>query len=83
MDPRLPVRISDAGARHLILGAATRQRLADLDYDFAALKMLMEELELVTSTLSGAKIRSPSMPATRFRSEGWSRTRRRERRRRR
>ncbi len=51
MDPCLPVRISDAGARHLILGVGTRQRLAELDYDFAALKMLMEELELVTVNL--------------------------------
>jgi PhzF family phenazine biosynthesis protein len=51
LDPRLPARISDAGARHLILGARTRQRLASLDYDFAALKTVMEELALITVNL--------------------------------
>ena len=34
LDPALPPRIAYAGARHLILAAATRERLADLDYDF-------------------------------------------------
>src|SRR5205085_1176611 len=38
LDPQLPPRVSYAGARHLILAAATRERLADLDYDFDALK---------------------------------------------
>ena len=51
LDPRLPVRISYAGARHLILGAGTRQRLADLDYDFAALKGRMQALNLITVNL--------------------------------
>lgn len=51
LDPRIPARISDAGARHLILGTRTRQRLASLDYDFAALKLVMEELALITVNL--------------------------------
>jgi hypothetical protein len=34
-------RVAYAGARHLVLAAATRERLADLDYDFARLRALM------------------------------------------
>ncbi|WP_412540160.1 PhzF family phenazine biosynthesis isomerase [Longispora sp. K20-0274] len=41
LDPALPPRIGFAGARHLILAAATRDRLADLDYDFDRLRNLM------------------------------------------
>jgi PhzF family phenazine biosynthesis protein len=51
LDPGLPARISDAGARHLILAAGTRRRLAVLDYDFAALKIVMQELALITVNL--------------------------------
>ena len=51
LDPALPPRVSYAGARHLILGAATRTRLADLDYDFEALKAIMHAHELVTVDL--------------------------------
>lgn len=51
LDPRFPPWISDAGARHLILAAGTRQRLADLAYDFAALKAVMQELALITVNL--------------------------------
>lgn len=48
LDPALPPRIGFAGARHLILAAATRERLADLEYDFEDLKGLMLELDLTT-----------------------------------
>lgn len=51
LDPGLPPRISDAGARHLILGVGTRQRLTNLEYDFAALKAIMEKLALITVNL--------------------------------
>jgi PhzF family phenazine biosynthesis protein len=51
LDPRLPPKIAYAGARHLILAAATRERLADLDYDFDALKALMLEHDLTTVDL--------------------------------
>ncbi len=48
LDPALPPRIAYAGARHLILAAATRHRLADLDYDFASLKDYMLERDLIS-----------------------------------
>lgn len=34
LDPAFPPRIAYAGNRHLVLGAGTRARLADLAYDF-------------------------------------------------
>ncbi|MEV8531220.1 PhzF family phenazine biosynthesis isomerase [Streptomyces sp. NPDC051211] len=51
LDPALPPRIAYAGARHLVLGAATRARLADLAYDFARLEVLMRRLDLITVQL--------------------------------
>ncbi|SHM10888.1 PhzF family phenazine biosynthesis protein [Actinacidiphila paucisporea] len=51
LDPALPPRIAFAGARHLVLAAATRARLADLDYDFARLGALMHRLDLTTVQL--------------------------------
>ncbi|MGH3507987.1 MAG: PhzF family phenazine biosynthesis protein, partial [Nocardioidaceae bacterium] len=41
LDPHLPPRIGYAGAEHLILSARTRDRLAELDYDFDRLGRLM------------------------------------------
>ncbi|MFF1893764.1 PhzF family phenazine biosynthesis protein [Streptomyces sp. NPDC058206] len=51
LDPALPPRIAYAGARHLVLAAASRERLADLDYDFARLEALMHRLDLTTVQL--------------------------------
>ncbi|MFZ3469901.1 PhzF family phenazine biosynthesis protein [Streptomyces sp. 4.24] len=51
LDPLFPPRIAYAGARHLVLGAATRARLADLAYDFDRLAALMRRLDLVTVQL--------------------------------
>jgi PhzF family phenazine biosynthesis protein len=51
LDPELPPRIAYAGARHLILAAATRTRLADLSYDFERLAALMRRLDLTTVQL--------------------------------
>ncbi len=51
LDPLLPPRIAYAGVRHLILGAATRGRLADLAYDFEALKRFMTARDLTTVDL--------------------------------
>lgn len=51
LDPALPPRLAYAGARHLILAAATRERLADLSYDFERLAALMRRLELTTVQL--------------------------------
>ncbi|MFE4634177.1 PhzF family phenazine biosynthesis protein [Streptomyces sp. NPDC056773] len=51
LDPAFPPRIAYAGARHLVIGAATRARLADLAYDFARLEALMRRLDLTTVQL--------------------------------
>ncbi len=51
LDPALPPRVAFAGARHLILAAATRARLADLDYDFNALERIQREHDLTTVDL--------------------------------
>ncbi|GID28112.1 PhzF family phenazine biosynthesis protein [Paractinoplanes brasiliensis] len=41
LDPAFPPQVAYAGAHHPVLAARTRQRLAELDYDFEALKGLM------------------------------------------
>ncbi|THA32261.1 PhzF family phenazine biosynthesis isomerase [Streptomyces sp. A1547] len=51
LDPAIPPRIAYAGNRHLVLGAATRARLADLAYDFPRLEALMHRLDLTTVQL--------------------------------
>jgi PhzF family phenazine biosynthesis protein len=51
LNPELPPRIAYAGARHLVLSTATRQRLADLDYDFDGLLTYMLDLDLTTVQL--------------------------------
>ncbi|MFJ8750529.1 PhzF family phenazine biosynthesis protein [Streptomyces sp. NPDC102441] len=51
LDPALPARIAYAGARHLVLGAVSRERLADLSYDFARLEAFMHRLDLTTVQL--------------------------------
>jgi predicted PhzF superfamily epimerase YddE/YHI9 len=51
LDPELPPYVAYAGARHLVLAAATRQRLADLDYDFDRLLAYMLERDLTTLQL--------------------------------
>ncbi|MQY08120.1 murein biosynthesis integral membrane protein MurJ [Actinomadura macrotermitis] len=51
LDPAFPPRVAYAGARHLILAAATRERLADLDYDFVRLAEYMDERDLTTVQL--------------------------------
>ena len=51
LDPDLPPILAYAGAWHLVLAAATRSRLADLDYGFDALKALMLDHDLTTLQL--------------------------------
>ncbi|MDH6130982.1 PhzF family phenazine biosynthesis protein [Kitasatospora sp. MAA4] len=51
LDPSLPPRFAYAGARHLVLAAATRQRLADLAYDFDRLAAFMTAHQLITLQL--------------------------------
>ncbi|MFC7328062.1 PhzF family phenazine biosynthesis isomerase [Marinactinospora rubrisoli] len=48
LDPAFPPHVAFAGNDHLVLAAATRSRLADLDYDFAALRTLMERVGWTT-----------------------------------
>jgi PhzF family phenazine biosynthesis protein len=43
VDPSWPAHVAFAGNDHLVLGARTRARLADLDYDFPALQTLMAQ----------------------------------------
>ncbi|KQV16674.1 MULTISPECIES: PhzF family phenazine biosynthesis protein [unclassified Kitasatospora] len=51
LDAALPPRIAYAGARHLVLAAATRERLADLAYDFDGLARFMTARDLTTLQL--------------------------------
>ncbi|WP_067692955.1 PhzF family phenazine biosynthesis protein [Nocardia jejuensis] len=51
LDPALPPRVAYAGAWHPVLAARTRERLADLDYDFDALAELMREKKWTTVDL--------------------------------
>ncbi|MFD7160169.1 PhzF family phenazine biosynthesis protein [Kribbella sp. NPDC059898] len=51
LNPDLPPRIAYAGARHLVLSTRTRERLADLDYDFDGLRQYMLDRDLTTLQL--------------------------------
>jgi PhzF family phenazine biosynthesis protein len=51
LDPALPPAIANAGNDHLVIAAATRERLATLDYDFDRLKALMQRRGLTTLQL--------------------------------
>jgi PhzF family phenazine biosynthesis protein len=51
LDPALPPRIGYGGARHLVLAARTRERLAQLDYDFEAARQLSAGHDLTTFAL--------------------------------
>lgn len=43
LDPSLPPHVAFGGNDHLVLAAASRARLAELDYDFGALAAVMRE----------------------------------------
>jgi PhzF family phenazine biosynthesis protein len=51
LDPEFPPKVAFAGGRHPVLVAATRARLADLDYDFEALRDLMTQRDWLTIQL--------------------------------
>jgi len=51
LDPALPGRVAFAGAWHPVVAAATRERLAALDYDSGRLGRLMAEREWTTVQL--------------------------------
>lgn len=74
LDPAFPPRIAFAGARHLVLAAATRARLANLAYDFPRLETLMHRLDLTTVQLVWRSRPPCSTPVTPSRSAAWSRT---------
>ena len=51
LDPGLPLRVAYAGAWHPVVAVRDRSRLADLDYDFDALRRQMAEREWTTVAL--------------------------------
>jgi PhzF family phenazine biosynthesis protein len=51
LDSDYPVRLANAGSEHLVLVTKTKERLADLDYDFDALAKLMRDHGLITVQL--------------------------------
>jgi PhzF family phenazine biosynthesis protein len=51
LDPALPPRVAYAGVHHPVLAAATRERLAALDYDFGRLGALMAARDWTTVQL--------------------------------
>lgn len=51
LDPALPLRLAYAGAWHPVVAARTRERLADLDYDYPALADLMARYVWTTVAL--------------------------------
>jgi PhzF family phenazine biosynthesis protein len=51
LDPAYPVLLGNAGSEHLVVVTKSRDRLADLDYDFDALAKLMRDHELITVQL--------------------------------
>jgi len=48
LDPRYPAHVSFAGNNHLVIAAASRKRLANLDYNFPALADLMSKRQWTT-----------------------------------
>ncbi len=51
LDPAYPVLLANAGSEHLVLVTKSRERLADLEYDFDALAKLMHQHGLITVQL--------------------------------
>lgn len=60
LDPRLPPAMAEAGARHLVLALASREKLAAMRYDLEQGRQLMTAAGLITISLVHAET------ATRF-----------------
>ena len=75
LDPALPARVAYAGAAHLVLAVAARERLARLDYDFDRLGAQMAERNWTTVSSCTGAVRPRSTRATRSRPAGCTRTR--------
>ncbi len=63
LDPRIPPATADAGAKHFVIGLATRKALARMKYDFEAGRLLMNLEKVVTVVLAWAE--SPTLFHTR------------------
>lgn len=55
LDPRIPPAIADAGARHLVLALASRDKLSAMRYELAAGRSLMQGHGLTTIALVHAE----------------------------
>jgi PhzF family phenazine biosynthesis protein len=55
LDPRLPPAIAEAGARHLVLAMASRQKLAAMHYELEQGRRLMTTAGLITISLVHAE----------------------------
>lgn len=55
LDPRLPPAIAEAGARHLVLALASRQKLAAMHYELERGRRLMTTAGLITISLVQAE----------------------------
>lgn len=51
LDPNFPIRVAGAGAKHLILFVKERTTLADMKYEFEAVRALMMQEGLITISL--------------------------------
>jgi PhzF family phenazine biosynthesis protein len=51
LDPAFPPHVAFGGVQHLVLAAASRERLADLDYDYERLKAVMTREDWTTVDL--------------------------------
>lgn len=51
LDPKFPIRFASGGAKHLILVLKDRKTLAEMDYQFEAVKSLMLQEDLATISL--------------------------------
>ena len=51
LDPDLPISIGNAGVDHVVIPVKSREIVTQMDYDFAAMRTLMNEHQLITIAL--------------------------------